>query len=241
MCASTWARVWSIWSRNSLMRRESLPASCSLAACSASSVREWIKSATASAWARSMRPLRKARRVNSPGSARRAPLRQHRVQHRLGRQQPAVAGDFHHVLAREGARRAHDREQHFVHIPPAAHHVAIENRMASAPRRAWAPAAGRKTPVGHRERFRAGNPNHRQPAFAQRRRNRSYGVVQQHRSEVKAKPAGRPRNTPPAEDSPTSVNTPEGGAQAWFARAGGCEWNQGVCCRRVLRAQPPLI
>ena len=40
----------------------------------ASSVREWIRSATASACARSMRPLRKARRVNSPGSARRAPL-----------------------------------------------------------------------------------------------------------------------------------------------------------------------
>ena len=72
-CASMCASVRTIWSRRSLMRWESLPASCSLAACRANSVREWIKSATASAWARSMRPLRKARRVNSPGSARRAP------------------------------------------------------------------------------------------------------------------------------------------------------------------------
>ena len=74
MCASTWARVSSISSRSLLMRWESLPASCSLAARKASSVREWIKSATASACARSMRPLRKARRVNSPGSASRAPF-----------------------------------------------------------------------------------------------------------------------------------------------------------------------
>ena len=59
------------------MRWESLPASCSLAADRASSVREWIKSATASAWARSMRPLRNARRVNSPGVANRAPLMQY--------------------------------------------------------------------------------------------------------------------------------------------------------------------
>jgi hypothetical protein len=43
------------------------------AALEASSVRAWMRSATASAWVRSIRPLRNARRVNSPGSECLAP------------------------------------------------------------------------------------------------------------------------------------------------------------------------
>ena len=66
-----------ITSSNSLRSRStrvpSSPASARAASVTARSVRAPIISATASARVRSMRPFRNARRVNSPGSARRAP------------------------------------------------------------------------------------------------------------------------------------------------------------------------
>src|SRR6266536_3160919 len=51
------------------------PSSCSVAERSARSVRARIKSITASAWVRSILPLRNARSVNSPGRAALAPAR----------------------------------------------------------------------------------------------------------------------------------------------------------------------
>ena len=68
--AMSWALMGAIW-------RESEPPSCWAA------MRAWwrvlasMRSWTASAWVRSRRPARKARWVNSPGSARRAPPAMH--------------------------------------------------------------------------------------------------------------------------------------------------------------------
>ena len=73
MCASTCASTCMVSSRSWLIRCDNFPASCSLAAFRARSVRAWIRSATASACARSIRPWRNARLVNSPGRANRAP------------------------------------------------------------------------------------------------------------------------------------------------------------------------
>jgi hypothetical protein len=57
---------------------------------------------TASAWLRSMRPLRKALCVNSPGSAGRHPRREE-VREDLARDEgAAMAGDLERVLARVG-------------------------------------------------------------------------------------------------------------------------------------------
>ena len=53
------------------------PPICRAATLACSSVTEPIRSLTASAWVRSMRPARNARWVNSPGSASRAPPAQH--------------------------------------------------------------------------------------------------------------------------------------------------------------------
>ena len=54
---------------------------------------------------------------------------QHCVQNDLGRKNAAMTGDFDDVFARESARLAHDREQHFVHRPPLSHNVAVMDRV----------------------------------------------------------------------------------------------------------------
>ena len=59
--------------RKPATRAASAPLSRLRAPRRAAAVADWITSATASAWVRSSLPLRKARRVNSPGSAARAP------------------------------------------------------------------------------------------------------------------------------------------------------------------------
>ena len=110
---------------------------------------------------------------------------QHGVQHQLRRQDPAVAGDFDHILARERARRAHDGQQGFIHVLSVAHDVAEVNRVRGrGGRLGRGLAGGREAAVGDRQRLRAGNADHGQPAFAERGGDRSYGVVL-HGEEVK--------------------------------------------------------
>ena len=69
---------------------------------------------TASAWLRSIRPFRKARFVNSPGSAWRAPAAISSDKVRDSGTMSAVTVDLHDILARIGSGRAHDTHQHFV-------------------------------------------------------------------------------------------------------------------------------
>ena len=71
--ASRWASACSKRALTPFTRADSPPPSCSTAMRSPSPVRACTTSSTASAWARSSRPLRNARRVNSPGWASRAP------------------------------------------------------------------------------------------------------------------------------------------------------------------------
>ena len=97
-----------------------------------------------------------------------------------------MAGDFDDVLAREGARRAHDREQDFVHVLPVAHDMAVVNGVRRGARVCGRLAGRRETAVRDRQRLRAGNADDGQPAFAERRGNGGYGVVQ-HREEVRGK------------------------------------------------------
>mmetsp|Transcript_32493 Transcript_32493/g.76309 ORF Transcript_32493/g.76309 Transcript_32493/m.76309 type:complete len:214 (-) Transcript_32493:272-913(-) len=69
--ASTSMRSWMSWSRSTPTSWLSAPPRALLALRAAASVLASIRSATASAWARSSLPFRKARWVNSPGSANR--------------------------------------------------------------------------------------------------------------------------------------------------------------------------
>ena len=113
-------------------------------------------------------------------------VREHGVQHQLRRQNSAVAGDLDHIFAREGARRAHDGEQGLIHGLPVAHDMAEVGRVRR--RGGWLDGrfAGRsKRPVGHGQCFRARDADDGQPALAERRGNRSYGIVQ-HPQDVKA-------------------------------------------------------
>ena len=71
--ASRWASTSSRRSRSAAIGPARPPASCRRAASSCAGVRASITPSTASARVRSIRPERKARRVNSPGSACRAP------------------------------------------------------------------------------------------------------------------------------------------------------------------------
>ena len=102
-------------SRRASTSRENAPASERPAERAAASVLASIRSATASACARSSLSLRKARCVNSPGSARRKPTaragfeaaRQQQLQHH----RPAVRLQLQHVFAGVGVRRRKvDRE-----------------------------------------------------------------------------------------------------------------------------------
>ena len=91
------------------MSRENAPSSERPAERAAASVLASIRSATASACARSSLSLRNARRVNSPGSASRRPNRATGVdaalQNQLQHDRAAVALQFEHVLAGVGMRR----------------------------------------------------------------------------------------------------------------------------------------
>ena len=73
MAASTWTRSFRMSASNSLTRDENSPDRERTAPRAAWVEALAIKSATASAWAKSIWPLRKARSLNSPGRARRAP------------------------------------------------------------------------------------------------------------------------------------------------------------------------
>ena len=73
ICASSVASAARRRSLHAATCRPNSPASWRRAEASARSELAWIKSAIASAWVRSILPARKARRVNSPGSAERQP------------------------------------------------------------------------------------------------------------------------------------------------------------------------
>ncbi len=96
-------------------RAPSGPSSCSSAACRARGVLARMTSITASAWVRSILPLRKARRVNSPGSAARAPAGEEGFQQVRGaHKHAAVAVNLRHVLAGVAAGGGKESEQAFV-------------------------------------------------------------------------------------------------------------------------------
>ena len=61
-----------------------------------------MRSLTASAWVRSRRPERKARWVNSPGSARRAPAAKALADKEIEEDGGAVGGDFYDVFGGVG-------------------------------------------------------------------------------------------------------------------------------------------
>ena len=71
--ASRSARSISSFSRRSRIFEDTPPASCVSACCNCPTESASITPRTASAWTRSILPARKARRVNSPGRATRAP------------------------------------------------------------------------------------------------------------------------------------------------------------------------
>ena len=64
-----------------------------------------------------------------PGLGQSRAVRQRGIQHQFGRKNAAMTGDFHHVLARECARRAHHGDQHFINGFSVAHDVAELNRV----------------------------------------------------------------------------------------------------------------
>ena len=104
---------------------------------------------------------------------------QHRVQHQLRGEDAAVTGDFDHVFASERARGAHDGEQDFIHGSSLPHDPAVMNRVSR--RCGWLRRGltdRQKAPVRDRQRLGSGKTDHRQTAFAQRRCNRGYGVVE---------------------------------------------------------------
>ncbi|MNN20426.1 hypothetical protein D3C81_1337050 [compost metagenome] len=72
--ASTSMRRWMTFSTSAWMAFENSPSMERAAERAAASVLASMRSATASAWARSSLSFRKARRVNSPGSATRRPI-----------------------------------------------------------------------------------------------------------------------------------------------------------------------
>ncbi len=81
------------------------PASRCAAALAARSVSAAMRSATASACARSMRPLRNARSVNSPGAASRAPERNTTIRHEDNHSRATMHVQFNQVFARERSGR----------------------------------------------------------------------------------------------------------------------------------------
>ncbi len=102
-----------------------------------------------------------------------------RVEHKLGGQQSAMAGNLDGVLARERARRAQDGEQHFVNHFFTSDNFAELNGVRR--RGGWFQrtfADRLKTFAGDGERLRAGKPDDGQPAFAERRGDGGNGVVE---------------------------------------------------------------
>ena len=73
-----------------------------------------IRSRTASAWVRSSLPERKARCVNSPGSARRAPSSSARRSSRLQHHRRAVRGNLHQILGGVGVGRGKEGDHGLV-------------------------------------------------------------------------------------------------------------------------------
>jgi hypothetical protein len=116
------------------------------------------------------------RKLTRLGQAR--AVLQNRVQNHFRGQESAVAGNFHHVLARERPRRAHHRQQNFIDVLTMANDLAIMNCVGW--RDGWFErrlADGNKTLVSHGERLRAGKANDGQSAFTEWRCDGSDGVV----------------------------------------------------------------
>ena len=104
-----------------------------------------------------------------------------------------MTGDFHRVFAGERARRAHHGEQDFIDLSSVPHDVSVMNGVALRGGRLFRMFAdGTKTLLRYRQRPRTRKSDHCQAAFAQRRRNRSNGVVK-HETRPVVREGERPR------------------------------------------------
>jgi hypothetical protein len=126
-----------------------------------------IRSAIASACARSSLSFRKARWVNSPACARRA--RHERLDH----QRPAVAMELEHVLARVGGGRREEERETGVDRLPAGIEKAREGRV---PRPRQLPEHDR----GDLRHLRAGETHDADTAPSRRRRGGHDGFRARH-------------------------------------------------------------
>ena len=96
---STKVRISTSSATAAFTRSESAPSSERRASRAASCVAASMRSATASAWARSSLPLRNARSVNSPGPGRARAEGEHPAGHPVEDHRPAVALELQRVLA----------------------------------------------------------------------------------------------------------------------------------------------
>ena len=159
-------------------RRASWPSSCSDAARACSGVADSIRSATASACVRSIRPPRYARRVNSPGRASRAPVAMHASISGPQHDRAPVRADLDDVLCGVRMRRGKPGGDHLVRD--------FDRTLFAAKRRnGRAPGLQRCLPLQHFLRDgQRGWPTHAhdaQPASARRRGQRDDRVVSQQR------------------------------------------------------------
>ena len=140
-------------------------------------------------------PVEKGAAGELAGLGQARAVREHGVQDHFRGQNPAVAGDLDHILAREGARGAHDGEQGLIHVCPS--RTTWPKWMvcvAAADGLAGSFAGGAKERSATASACGAREADDGQPAFAERRGNRSDGVVQHNVPGVK--PAGSPlKNT----------------------------------------------
>ena len=159
--ASWYARMPRSRSAQSWYSAPSAPSSCRSACRRCASVSAAIRSWTASASTRSMRPFRKARRVNSPGSAGRKPGFGQRVRHAVDHRPAAVQMQFGTVLAGIGARAGKPQHQRMVQ------HAARPDR-AGGRSEAW--RGGGRQPAAQRchSRSRTAGPLRRMTAMAAR-------------------------------------------------------------------------
>ena len=143
------------------MRSENSPASERAALRAASVLDASMRSATLSACARSTRPLRNARRVNSPGSAMRAPSSTQRRTTCAQHDGTAVSLELEDVFARIGVRRGkEDRDS------------AIDQRAVAIAEIGECRVTGRGHRAGNAPRYGphvpARDPDHSDPAAARR-------------------------------------------------------------------------
>ena len=106
------------------------------------------------------------------------------IEHELGRQQSAMAGNLHRVFSRECPRRAQHRDHHLVDHNPIPHDMPVVQRVGNGQRRELRRLAGRpEAEVNHGQRLRTRNPDDRESAFTEGRGDCGDGVGQ-HAGEI---------------------------------------------------------